>query len=93
MQQAMQEMARINMRINEMDKQSIMRAASLENTSLSEFMIRHSTISAKEVIEKHERIRLSEADTSLMMELLDNPPKINQKLQTAIASLPPLHND
>ncbi len=90
MPQAIQEVARINMRINESDKQAIMRAAQLENTNLTEFMIRHSTISARKVIEEHERIRLSEADTLLVMDLLDNPPKPNEKLKAAMASLPPL---
>lgn len=90
MPQVNQETARINMRINEADKQAIMRAASLENTNLTEFMIRHSVDSAREVIENHERITLSEADTLLILDLLDNPPEPNEKLKAAFANLPPL---
>lgn len=84
------ETARINMRINELDKQAIMRAASLENTNLTEFMIRHSVASAREVIEKSERITLSEADTLLVMDLLDNPPEPNERLMQAAQNLPKL---
>lgn len=90
MPQVNQETARINMRINEADKQAIMRAACLENTNLTEFMIRHSVDSAREVIENHERITLSEADTLLILDLLDNPPEPNEKLKAAFANLPPL---
>lgn len=88
MPQLNHETARINMRINEADKQAIMRAASLENTNLTEFMIRHSVDSAREVIEKSERIALSETDTLLIMDLLDNPPEPNEKLMQAAQNLP-----
>lgn len=88
MPQINHETARINMRINEADKQAIIRAASLENTNLTEFMIRHSVDSAREVIKKSERIALSEADSLLIMDLLDNPPKPNEKLMQAAQNLP-----
>ncbi len=88
MPSTIQETARINMRINETDKQSIMRAASLENTNLTEFMIRHSVVSARAVIAQHERIVLSEADTLHVMDLLDNPPEPNAKLLRAAQNIP-----
>lgn len=41
-----------------------------------------------EMIEQSERIKLSERDTLLVMDLLDNPPEPNEKLKRAAMALP-----
>lgn len=43
---------------------------------------------AKTVIEESERIRLSERDSLLVLDLLENPPGPNAKLRRAIAAIP-----
>jgi uncharacterized protein (DUF1778 family) len=43
---------------------------------------------AKAVIEESERIVLSERDSLLVLNLLENPPAPNAKLRAAIAAMP-----
>jgi uncharacterized protein (DUF1778 family) len=43
---------------------------------------------AKAVIEESERIVLSERDSLLVLNLLENPPAPNAKLRAAIARMP-----
>ena len=43
---------------------------------------------AKAVIEEAERVKLSERDTRLWLDLLDHPPKPNRRLIAAIKALP-----
>lgn len=43
---------------------------------------------ARAVIEEYERIVLSEGDSLMMLNLLENPPAPNARLRAAIARLP-----
>ena len=43
---------------------------------------------AKALIEEAERVTLSERDTRLWLDLLDNPPKPNARLIAAVKALP-----
>jgi uncharacterized protein (DUF1778 family) len=43
---------------------------------------------ARAVIEEAERVTLSERDTRLWLDLLDNPPKPNARLIAAVKALP-----
>lgn len=45
-------------------------------------------VDAKAVILEARRITLSERDTRLWLDLLDNPPKPNRRLIAAITALP-----
>ena len=42
---------------------------------------------AQSVIEEHERVKLSQRDSLLVMELLENPPKPNAKLRRAARAM------
>lgn len=64
---------RVSIRITTEDKSLLVRAASLENTNLTEFVLRNIVPVARQVIENNERLKLSEKDTLRVMELLDNP--------------------
>ena len=79
---------RLGMRIPSEKKARLVRAASIEATDLTEFVLRHSLIAAEEVIERSERLRLSERDTELWFGLLDNPPAANARLIAAAKALP-----
>lgn len=79
---------RFAMRIPPALKARLMRAAALEQTDLTEFMLRNALNAADEVIEKAERVTLSEGQTRFWLDLLDNPPKANDRLIAAAKALP-----
>ncbi|WP_312862887.1 DUF1778 domain-containing protein [Rhizobium sp. P28RR-XV] len=75
------------MQIPPAEKARLMRAAALERTSLKDFVLRNALLAAEAVIEKAERVNLDEEQTRFMLDLLENPPKPNTKLQAAARSL------
>ncbi len=79
---------RMQLRIQPDQKATLMRAAALRNTTLTDFIFQIAMREAKTVIEEAERIRLSERDSLLVLDLLENPPAPNAKLREAIAALP-----
>jgi uncharacterized protein (DUF1778 family) len=79
---------RMNLRLRPEQKATLMRAAALRNTDLTDFVLQLALREAKAVIEEAERITLSERDTRLWLDLLDNPPKPNRRLIAAIKALP-----
>jgi len=79
---------RFAMRIPPAEKARLTRAAALQNTDLTEFMLRHALNAAEAVIEKAEHITLTEEQTRFWLDLLDNPPKPNGKLLAAAKALP-----
>jgi uncharacterized protein (DUF1778 family) len=76
------------MRIPPAEKARLMRAASLEQIDLEDFMLRNALRAADAVIERAEHIDLSERDTCLWLDLLDNPPEPNARLIAAAKALP-----
>jgi uncharacterized protein (DUF1778 family) len=79
---------RVALRILPADKARIMRAAALEHTNLTDFILRNTLRAAVEVIDRAERVVLSEKDNGLWLDLLDNPPKANARLIAAAKALP-----
>ena len=79
---------RMNLRLLPEQKATLMRAAALRRTDLTDFVLQPALREAKAVIEEAERVTLSERDTRLWLNLLDNPPKPNRRLISAIKALP-----
>ena len=79
---------RVQLRIQTEQKATLMRAAALRNTTLTDFIFQIAMREAHVVIEEAERIRLSERDSLLVLDLLENPPAPNAKLRGAIAAMP-----
>ena len=79
---------RVQLRIQPEQKATLMRAAALRNTTLTDFIFQIAMREANVVIEEAERIRLSERDSLLVLDLLENPPAPNAKLRRAIAAMP-----
>lgn len=79
---------RMSLRIASEDKSLLMRAAVLQHTNLTEFVIRNVVSAAREVIEQNERLELTERDSLHVLELLDEPPAPNEKLLAAAFALP-----
>lgn len=79
---------RMNLRVKPEVKARLVRAAALRHTDLTEFVTRTALREAEAVIEAAEHIKLSERDSLLVLDLLENPPAPNAKLRTAIAAMP-----
>lgn len=78
---------RMSLRIATEDKSLLMRAAVIQHVNLTEFVLRNAVQIAHQVIEQNERIELSKRDSKRVLELLDNPPKPNEKLLAASRAL------
>jgi len=79
---------RINLRLRPEQKATLLRAAALRHTDLTDFVLQPALREAKAVIEESERIVLSERDSLLVLNLLENPPAPNARLRAAIAEMP-----
>lgn len=79
---------RMSLRIAPADKSLLIRAATLQHTNLTEFVIRTVISAAQEVIEQNERVELTERDSLQVLALLETPPAPNKKLLAAAFALP-----
>ncbi len=79
---------RMSLRIASEEKSLLMRAAALQHTNMTEFVIRNVISAARKVIEKNERLELTERDSLHVLDLLDEPPAPNEKLMAAAFALP-----
>lgn len=79
---------RISLRIRAQDKAVLMRAVALENTDLTDFMIRTALQAARTVIEQAERLSLSERDSLRVLAALEQPPAPTDRLLAAAEALP-----
>lgn len=78
---------RMNLRLRPEQKATLVRAAALRHTDLTDFVLGPALREAKAVIEASERIVLSERDSLTVLKLLENPPAPNAKLGAAIAGI------
>ena len=79
---------RMSIRIASEEKALLMRAAALQHTNLTEFVLRNVMSVARKVIDENERMELTEQDSLHVLDLLDNPPAPNNKLIAAAFALP-----
>ncbi len=86
---AVQDNSRMSLRIRAEQKALLLRAVALQHTDLTDFVLRHALLAAKNVIEKADRLHLSERDSLRVLELLENPPAPNGRLRAAARALPP----
>ena len=77
----------MSLRISPDDKSLLMRAAALQHSNLTEFVIRHVLSAARKVIDDNEQIKLTKRDSLHVLELLDKPPAPNEKLMAAAFAL------
>jgi uncharacterized protein (DUF1778 family) len=78
----------MNLRIRRDQKATLLRAAALRNTDLTDFVIQNALREAEAVIQEAEHLKLSERDSLRVLDLLENPPAPNAKLLTAAKALP-----
>jgi uncharacterized protein (DUF1778 family) len=79
---------RLALRVRAADKATIMRAVALAQTDMTTFILRTVLREAQSVIEEHDRVKLTERDSRLVMEMLENPPAANAKLRKAARAMP-----
>ena len=63
-------------------------AVAVAQTDMTDFILRAALREARSVIEEHERVKLTQRDSRLVMELLEHPPAANAKLRKAARALP-----
>ena len=74
---------RIELRATPYEKSLLARAAAIEHLDLTSLVIRIAVPVAREIVEQAEHTILSERDTLLVLDLLENPPLPNSKLLDA----------
>jgi uncharacterized protein (DUF1778 family) len=79
---------RLQIRMSPAKKSRIARAAAIQQVDLTKFVTDSALREADAVIDEQERIVVSERDFAFILELLENPPPLNEKMKAAIASLP-----
>lgn len=85
---AVEDNSRMSLRIKAEEKALLLRAVALRHTDLTEFVLRHALRAAKSVIEEADHVRLSERDSLVVLDLLENPPAPNARLRAAAKALP-----
>lgn len=85
---AVKDSRRMNLRVGPEQKALLLRAAALNNTDLTDFVLRHALREAEAVVEKADRLALSARDSLRILDLLENPPAPNARLQAAADALP-----
>ena len=86
---AVKDNSRMSLRIRAAEKAMLLRAVALQHTDLTDFVIRHALRAAQAVIEEADHVQLSERDSLLVLDLLENPPAPNARLRAAAQALPP----
>ncbi|MFO7990008.1 MAG: DUF1778 domain-containing protein [Thermodesulfobacteriota bacterium] len=77
---------RITARVDADTQILLTRAAALSGMpSLNAFVVNAAVEKAREIIARDQVIKLSEADTAMLIKALDQPPVVNAKLQSAAA--------
>src|SRR5208282_5664795 len=84
---AVEDNSRMSLRVRPEEKALLLRAVALNQTDLTDFVLRHALRAAKAVVKEAENVRLSERDSLRVLDLLENPPASNAKLLAAARSL------
>ena len=79
---------RMSLRLRPEQKATLVRAAALKNTDLTDFVLQPALREAAAIIEAADHLMLSERDSLRVLELLENPPPANAKLRAAAQALP-----
>jgi len=75
--------ARIETRLSVEQKEIIERAAAYQGRSVSEFVVANAEQAARTIIEEHERLKLSRAQSRTLVEALLSQDPPNKKLKAA----------
>ncbi|MBS2016470.1 MAG: DUF1778 domain-containing protein [Deltaproteobacteria bacterium] len=76
--------ARLGFRVDEKTKRLVERAAELEHRNVTDYCLTALTDAARQTIEQHSSLLLSEADRVAFFDALTRPPKPNARLKRAV---------
>ncbi|AFY87772.1 MAG: hypothetical protein CLLPBCKN_004700 [Chroococcidiopsis cubana SAG 39.79] len=76
---------RVDLRLTQEQKELLERAAALKGISVSAYTLFHVLPAAKQDLDSHERLILSNRDRNLFISAMENPPELKGKLKSAIA--------
>jgi uncharacterized protein (DUF1778 family) len=85
---AIEDNNRMSLRVRSAEKAQLLRAAALSHTDLTDFVIRHAVLAARNVIAEAENVKLTQRDSLRVLDILENPPQPNARLIAAARSLP-----
>lgn len=74
---------RIELRATKEEKRLLATAAAYERLDVTSFIMRNVLPAARDVVDRADRIVLSERDTARVLELLENPPEPTPALMAA----------
>jgi uncharacterized protein (DUF1778 family) len=83
---AVEDNSRMFLRTRAAEKATLLRAAALNHTGLTDFVLRHALLAAKAVIEHADYMQLSERDSLRVLDLLENPSAPNAKLMAIVTA-------
>lgn len=75
---------RIGARVSQEVYETLCRAAELTGATVNQFLVQAALNEAVKVIERDEVIRLSSRDWNWLLDLMEQPPKPNAKLEAAL---------
>lgn len=76
--------ARLGFRVDQKTKRLVERAAQLEHRNVTDYCLAALTDAARQTIEQHSSLLLSEADRTAFFDALVHPPKPNARLKRAV---------
>jgi len=79
---------RMSLRVRPEQKATLVRAAALRQTDLTDFVLQPALREAAAIIEAADHLQLSERDSLRVLDLLENPPPANARLKAAAIALP-----
>jgi uncharacterized protein (DUF1778 family) len=85
---AVDDKRRMSLRVRPEQKATLLRAAALKNTDLTDFVLRNALREAEAIIEQADHVKLSARDSQLVLNLLENPPAPNARLRAAARAVP-----
>ncbi|MBI2480603.1 MAG: DUF1778 domain-containing protein [Planctomycetia bacterium] len=76
--------ARLETRVSPEQKDLIERAAAYTGRTVSDFVLAHVEVAAKEVVEQYERLHLDKLQSQVLVDALLSPKRPNKKLRGAV---------
>lgn len=82
-----QDRGRITARVSAPVMDSLQEAADLTGSTLNQFLVQAALEKAQLIIDREHMINITRADATMLLALLDNPPKPNEALTRAFARM------
>lgn len=76
--------SRLDLRVSLEQKELLERAAAIKGVSLSAYTLSLLLPAARQDIDNHDKLVLSNSDRNLFLSVLENPPQLKGKLKSAI---------